>query len=277
MTPRPQLTGMASVPGWDGPLQVPVLDKDVAEQVLQLSLNQWDQHAYFNYTDDNSPGGKQWTFNGPMITEAYGGIQGRLHVTVANVETFVSPTAVADANNGRTYLTGAIVVELPVAVPYMSVLRPIRSLFGGHGWRSGNKKFDAQFQVRFLKKKDDRAAEVLLPLVPLIAVRDDWAFTLMGPHLICVTHTPFVSTPEVQRTLDQINQMVSQVGQPTGSSAPQVLPPTQPGHADDPRAFEDQLAGLTPEQQAALIVSSGHDPPAVTEEQLAEAIRRDQK
>jgi hypothetical protein len=216
-------------------------------------------------------------FNGPAFTEAYTGVYGRLKVTVANVETFVSPTAVADANNGRAYLTGAILVDLPVAVPYLQVLRPIRSLFGGHGWRSGDKKFDRQFQVRFLKKKDDQAAEVLLPLVPLIAVRDDWTFALMGPHLLCVTHTPFASTQDVQRTLDQIDQIVSKVGQPLGPSAAQTLPQIPPGYADDPSAFEKQLDGLTPEQQAALIVSSGHVPPGVTEEQVAEAIRRDQK
>jgi hypothetical protein len=113
--------------------------------------------------------------------------------------------------------------------------------------------------------------------VPLIANRDDWAFSLFGLRLICVTHNPFASTVEVRRTLDQLDQMVSLIAQPVGSPGAQTLEHVPAGFADDPSTFERQLEGLTPEEQAALIVASGHVPPGVTEEQVAEAIRRDQQ
>ncbi len=213
-------------------------------------------------------------------TDLDGGLQGLSEgrqVVVANVESFVSPTAVADADNGRRYLTGAIVVDLPYAVPYLSVVRPLRSLFGGHGWRSGDKAFDKVFHVQFPRHEDDGAAEVLLPLVPLMASRDDWTFSFFGPHLLCVTHSPFASPSDVQRTLGQIEQIVARIAQPTGPSGAQALPHVPAGSVDDPDAFERQLAGMSPEEQARLIVASGRVPPGVTEEQVADAIRRDQK
>lgn len=288
--PPPLLAGLGSVPGWQGPLPAPTLEKDLASQVLLLCLNQWDQHAYFNFFVDRNPsGGLQWTVRGPSFTEAYEGAVNGLHVLVANADCFVSPTAVADAANGRTYSTGTVVVDLPVAMPYVSVLRPLRSLFGGHGWRSGDQRFDKLYHVQTLRKKDESATAVLAPVVGLMATRDDWTFSLLGPRLICATRDPFSSVPDAQRTLDQVVQIgvalhppATTPGVPATTVGPRGSAPfpggltTMPdGGPFDPDKIEQQLSTLTPEQQAAYIVKmTGQGGP--TEQQIADAIRRDQ-
>lgn len=249
----------------------------IVDPVRLMTLNQWDRHAYFNqYVDRNSSA--QWTIAGPEFTEAYSGSSGGRDVVVANVRMFVSPTAVADADNGRMYATGAVAVSLTVAVPMITVLRPIKSLFGRHGWRSGNAQFDKLFSVQARPHIDDGVAAVLLPLVGLMASREDWTFAFGGPRLVCVTHDAFSSTVELQRTLEELIDLVSLIPEAAAAQIGHAMP-TMPAMPDgtpfDPDTIEQQLAGLTPEQQAAFIVrmSGGH---GASEEQIADAIRRGQ-
>ena len=284
------LGGLSDVPGWTGPLPASAVEKALADQVLLLTLNQWDQHAYFNFFVDSNPsGGLQWTVRGPSFGEAYEReVDGR-RTLVGNATCFVSPTAVADAANGRSYSTGAIIAGLPVAMPYLNVLRPLRSLFGGHGWRSGDDRFDRLFHVQTLRKSDDSARGVLAPVLTMMAAREDWTFSLFAQHLICVTRQPFVSVLEAQGTLNQVLQIsaalqpaaatpgiLASSGGPRGAvPVPGGLPAMPDGSPFDPDTIERQLAALTPEQQAAWIVRmSGH--PGATQEQIAEAIRRGQ-
>jgi hypothetical protein len=89
---------------------------------------------------------------------------------------------------------------VPVALPLISVLRPVKSLFGHHGWRKGNTSFDKSLSVHAVPRLDDAAVALLSPLVTLVAGRDDWTFAFGGPRLVCVTRDRFGSTEEPGRS-----------------------------------------------------------------------------
>lgn len=174
-----------------------------------LTLNQWDRNAYFGYADANPSSHPRCTVQGPVFDEVYAGKYRALGVLIANRHTFVSQSAVADEYNGSRYPAGMISVSLPFALPYLSVRRPHRSLFGGHGWRSGNVDFDKHYCVLGRGRPGALADELLPALVPLIASRDDWTFAFAGPLLICVTKEAFAEPAEAQRTLAQVSELVS--------------------------------------------------------------------
>jgi hypothetical protein len=50
---NPLLAPLAAANGWQGPLPDHAVEADIAEQVRVLTLNLWDQHAYFAYTDQS--------------------------------------------------------------------------------------------------------------------------------------------------------------------------------------------------------------------------------
>ena len=277
--PELRLSSLTATPGWRGPVPAEEIPAEVKDNVRLLTLNQWDQNAYFNqYVDNIRPSQAIFNVAGPWIDGAYEGSQGGLNVLAANFRIFVSPQAVADEYNGRTYSGGAVAMALPFALPLISILRPLRSLFGGHGWRSGNKEFDKQFSVQAVPRLDDRRAALLSPLIAPLASRDDWTFAFGGPSVVCVTHEPFSSTTDLQRTLDLLVQLVSlfppEAVQQVGHAMP-VMPTMPDGTPFDPDTIEKRLATMTPEEQAAFIVRmSGRQD--LTEQEVADAIRRGQ-
>jgi hypothetical protein len=271
--------------GWRGPLTAESVPRDVAEEIRVLTLNQWDNTAYFMYTD---PQAHQFgTMNGPVFDELYAGEYRSVRTLLGNTRLFVSPGPVADAYNGRTYPAGVVAVTLPFALPPVWVVRPVKSLFGGRGWRSGNAVFDKLYHVRSPRMGvQARAAELVPPLVPLISSRDDWAFAFGGLELICVTHDPLGSAGAARQTLDQVIELISLIPQQARVQQPASAPAggmPMPGGDVDPDAIERHLASMTPEQQAEFVTQMmggavpGGLPPGQLNAAIAEAIRRHQR
>lgn len=275
------LAELAAANRWQGPLPDQAIERDVAGEVRILTLNQWDQHAYFAYTDQS--GHFDWTIQGPVFDEAYAGEYRALRVLVANTRTFLSATAAADAYNGRTLPAGVVAVSLPFAVPYLTVCRPLRSLFGGHGWCSGDANFDKHYHVTGRGRAGDLADEMLPPLVPIIGSRTDWAFTFFGPYLICATQNVFGSAADARATLDLVTELVSAMRRPSSGSPGMTMPGAAgpPGHCTvDAEAIQRHMESMTPREQEEFIAAAvgGRIPGGMASEEIsraiAEAVRR---